>query len=121
MKVEGGNKFLTISVGPASADHSDNPPAAHTCGITVTQTILCWGLNSAGQLGNGSTESTQTPTPVTSTLKFRSVSAGFGYTCALSVDGAGYCWGLNAKGQLGNGTLNTSTVLVPISQVLTFK
>src|SRR5205823_838495 len=53
-KVE-GYKFIAISVGPGGLLTSDIPPQGHTCAITVTQSIVCWGDNSFGQLGNGST------------------------------------------------------------------
>ncbi|NNL71078.1 MAG: hypothetical protein HKO70_14070, partial [Acidimicrobiia bacterium] len=35
---------------------------AHT-----THTIYCWGLNNNGQLGNGTTNNTTTPTPAIGT------------------------------------------------------
>jgi alpha-tubulin suppressor-like RCC1 family protein len=37
---------------------------AHACGLTVTGELYCWGVNSHGQLGNGSKETRLRPTLV---------------------------------------------------------
>ncbi|NNF09058.1 MAG: signal peptidase I [Acidimicrobiia bacterium] len=39
----------------------------HTCAAHTTHTIYCWGLNNNGQLGNGTTNNTTTPTPAIGT------------------------------------------------------
>ncbi len=36
----------------------------HTCGVTTTGTPLCWGSNGQERLGDGTTETRHTPTPV---------------------------------------------------------
>jgi alpha-tubulin suppressor-like RCC1 family protein len=77
----------------------------HSCGRTLsTNKLYCWGDNYYGQLGNGSRNSKKRPTPVSSTLQFRWVSAGGGHTCAIATNAKAYCWGSNSKGQLGDGT-----------------
>jgi len=38
---------------------------AHTCALTTTSLLKCWGMNSDGQLGNGSLTSSTTPLIVT--------------------------------------------------------
>ncbi|HEX8673093.1 MAG TPA: hypothetical protein VF710_14455 [Longimicrobium sp.] len=38
--------------------------ALHSCGITTDARLRCWGLNTSGQLGNGTTTSSATPVPV---------------------------------------------------------
>jgi alpha-tubulin suppressor-like RCC1 family protein len=37
---------------------------AHACGLTTSGEIFCWGVNTYGQLGNGSKEETVRPTLV---------------------------------------------------------
>ena len=56
--------------------------------------MFCWGLNSSGQLGNGSTTSTGTPTLVANLNDAVAVSAGVYHTCAVHLySGALQCWG----------------------------
>jgi alpha-tubulin suppressor-like RCC1 family protein len=63
----------------------------HTCAITVGGTAWCWGLNWSGELGNGTSASTQTPTPV-SGGPYTSISAGGVGTCGVS-NTLVFCWG----------------------------
>ena len=77
----------------------------YSCGRTLTGgKLYCWGENSYGQLGNASLNNKKRPTPVSSTLQFRWVSAGPSHTCAIATDAKAYCWGANLEGQLGDGT-----------------
>jgi alpha-tubulin suppressor-like RCC1 family protein len=79
--------------------------ADYSCGRTMTGgQLYCWGYNYYGQLGNASRNNKKRPTPVSSTLQFRWVSAGPGHTCAITTDAKAYCWGANGDGQLGDGT-----------------
>jgi alpha-tubulin suppressor-like RCC1 family protein len=78
--------------------------ANHTCGLTTGGQVYCWGVNSTGQLGDGTTEKRARPTLVAGGLVFRQVSAGQGHTCALTTANRAYCWGYNGLGQLGDGT-----------------
>jgi alpha-tubulin suppressor-like RCC1 family protein len=110
VKVSSAFKFLAVSVGAATRERSDLAPTSHTCAITTDLVIVCWGSNSFGELGIDSAESTPVPTPVASTIKFRSVTTGFGFTCGVAIDGQAYCWGLNTRGQSGNGSLNSSAI-----------
>jgi alpha-tubulin suppressor-like RCC1 family protein len=38
--------------------------AAHTCAIRTDRSLWCWGRNTEGQLGIGTVENTNNPTPV---------------------------------------------------------
>jgi serine/threonine protein kinase/alpha-tubulin suppressor-like RCC1 family protein/uncharacterized protein YjdB len=76
----------------------------HTCGLLEGGSAICWGGNAKGQLGNGKTGGTSTPTPVVGGRVFQSLVAGERHTCGLGVDGAAWCWGDNNSGQLGNGS-----------------
>jgi alpha-tubulin suppressor-like RCC1 family protein len=97
----------------------------HTCGVANTGTAYCWGRNSSGQLGDGTTGNRSAPVAVTGGLVFRSLATGELHTCGVvgnpttggTQAGAGvlYCWGDNEYGQLGSGTTGTNgvPVLVP--------
>ena len=85
----------------------------HTCGLTTNGTAYCWGDNTYGQLGDGSTASSTTPMLVAGGLSFANVSAGpWHHTCGVTTSGAAYCWGE----MFGN----TSSSPVPIGGGLTF-
>ena len=77
---------------------------SHSCGITQSGAVVCWGNNAAGQLGDASAGATSsTPTLVAHTAGFTALVAGNDHTCGLTQSGAAVCWGLNTKGQLGAG------------------
>jgi hypothetical protein len=72
--------------------------------------VRCWGFNDYGQLGDGTSTSTSTPSTVCGSgtgatcLPFTGVRAldlGQLYSCALKVDGSEWCWGSNHSLQLG--------------------
>ena len=77
-----------------------------SCAITAYGDAYCWGLNNAGQLGDGTTIDRSSPVAVSGGLKFSAATfaVGAGHACALTSDGSAYCWGRNDFGQLGDGT-----------------
>lgn len=88
---------------------------AHSCALTEAGAVYCWGNNSFGQLGNGTTTTSATPSmvqglPSAAVDATIGLTAGYDFSCALTASGAAYCWGDNAHGQLGNG----STVASPL-------
>ena len=92
-----------------------------TCGVTTSGAAYCWGYNGAyGLFGNGSTDSSAVPVPVSGGIKFTSVSIGEWDTCGLAVGGAAYCWGEGRDGELGNGVLASSLVPVAVAGGLGF-
>jgi len=86
----------------------------HTCALTTAGGVLCWGLNSSGQLGDGTGAQRLTPTAVNGLATgVAAVAAGISHTCAVTGSGAVWCWGSNSYGQLGDGT--TTNSLVPLT------
>jgi hypothetical protein len=70
----------------------------HTCVImTATNGVRCWGDNTNGQLGDGTTASRSAPSPydIPSFTGVTSISAGAHYTCALMGTASAWCWGDN--------------------------
>jgi alpha-tubulin suppressor-like RCC1 family protein len=86
--------------------------AGSSCAITPRGVAYCWGTNTAGQLGNGTTDDSNVPVAVVGGLTFVSIGSGNGSACGITNNGDVYCWGDNEAGELGNGT-NTSS-LVPV-------
>src|SRR6266540_1013484 len=76
----------------------------HTCALLQNGAARCWGLNSTGQLGDGSTTNSATPVAVSGITTATVVSSGYFHTCAVLQDGTVRCWGDNTYGQLGDGT-----------------
>jgi len=82
----------------------------HTCAISSDGVATCWGENTKGQLGDGTTTDRPVAGAVTTAEPFVQISAGGSHTCALLEDGSVMCWGRNDFAQLGNGTLADSPV-----------
>jgi len=92
---------------------------SHSCAI-ATGTVICWGPNDVGELGDNTTTSRSTPAPISSSLSFSAVSTGTSYTCALATTGEIYCWGLSADGRLGDGTAHTALAPIKVAGTVSF-
>lgn len=92
--------------------------AAHACARLTSGTVSCWGDNTVGQLGTGSTSASNVPVQVAALSGVSSLAPGGGgndHTCAVVAGGAVKCWGNNYAGQLGDGTILDRTAPVAVA------
>lgn len=74
----------------------------HTCALRESGSVVCWGSNVLGQVGDASFMDRRTPVAV-DLESVEVVAAGENHTCTLRTDGSVACWGANNRGQLGLG------------------
>lgn len=98
----------------------------HACAVTTTGTVMCWGANSLGQIGNGvaiPTMGSLPPQPAAVQVQkagnvaldnIVEVALGMVFSCARDATGGVWCWGKNSEGQLGDGTTTSRAAAAPV-------
>jgi alpha-tubulin suppressor-like RCC1 family protein len=99
---------LTNAVSIATSGNN-----AHTCALTTSHTVACWGLNSWGQLGDGTMTNRSSPVIVPGLNTVNAITVGTIHTCALMFDRNVMCWGSANNGQLGDGGNSASSRPTP--------
>ena len=93
--------------------------SSHSVLLKTEGTVWTWGTNSYGQLGNGTSVSSNRPLQVSGLSGITAVAAGAMSTMALKWDGTVWSWGNNASGQLGDGTTTARSRPVAVSGLST--
>tara|TARA_B100000965_G_scaffold375784_1_gene368484 strand:- start:830 stop:2779 length:1950 start_codon:yes stop_codon:yes gene_type:complete len=85
----------------------------HSCAVLDDSSLICWGSDSYGTLGNGDTETSSQYEPVHAAIPdgriVKSVGGGRDNTCILLTDGGVMCWGRDNVGQNGDGGTSATT------------
>jgi alpha-tubulin suppressor-like RCC1 family protein len=92
--VAGSRRFRQLAAGER-----------HTCGLTTSDVIFCWGANQWGQLGfeSGRFEVFLVPTRVPGDRRYINLTAGRFHTCAVTIASKAFCWGDGRNWQIGDG------------------
>lgn len=87
----------------------------HTCAVTTSGGVKCWGNNAYGRLGDGTVSRRLKPVDVVGLGSgVRSVAVGAAHNCALTSGGGVKCWGNNGSGRLGDGSRTNRSLPVEV-------
>jgi hypothetical protein len=89
---------MLSGITTSSGDLDANPPF---CGLAAGGAAWCWGGNSSGVLGDGTTVDRNSPVPVVTAVQFTKLSTGSQHACGVSASGSIWCWGSNESAQVG--------------------
>jgi alpha-tubulin suppressor-like RCC1 family protein len=89
--------------------------ANHTCAAMDDGSARCWGLNTNGQVGDGSNSTRTTPVTVSALSGALRLAGGSKHTCAAQSSGQASCWGAGNFGQLGDGGTTDSNTPVSVT------
>ena len=93
----------------------------HSLALLNNGTIMAWGLNDRGQLGDGTTNNSSSPVIVSGINNAIAITAGDKHSVALLSDGTIKTWGSNEFNQLGNstnaGTINANSTALSVLNI----
>jgi alpha-tubulin suppressor-like RCC1 family protein len=84
-------------------------------------TLWSWGLNSSGQLGDGTTTQRTAPVQIGVATDWVRVALGTNHVLAIRSNGTLWAWGLNANNQLGDGTVTNRSSPTQIGTAANWK
>ena len=88
----------------------------HTVAVKQNGTVWAWGLNSFGQLGDGTTVNRSSPVQISGLSNARgAVAASTAHTLVVKNDGTVWSWGANVSGELGDGTATNRLLPVQVA------
>ena len=91
--------------------------ALHSLALLSNGTVVSWGNNTNGQLGNGNTTQQLTPSIIDNLTNVIQIAVGGNHSLALLSNGTVMSWGLNSSGQLGNGNENQQNTPVQVLNI----
>jgi M6 family metalloprotease-like protein len=108
-------RTFAVSDQPFRFAHVSLPSSSnYALGVGLNGWLWAWGLNSTGQLGDGSTTVKFVPTRIGLESNWQRVAAGFSHSLGIRSNGTLWAWGSNSSGQLGDGTSIAKTSPVQV-------
>jgi alpha-tubulin suppressor-like RCC1 family protein len=115
---------IPLKVVPANGFENSNVTEIdlnyeHVCALE-SGSVYCWGYNSYGQLGVGTTDYEGLPVLVSAVdgvfanTNVTDIATGDEHTCAIE-SGSVFCWGSNEHGEIGDGGSSSSEVAVRVA------
>ncbi len=91
----------------------------HACAVLADASVRCWGGNTTGQLGDGTSDPDrhQASVAVSGIGTATAIAARSRHTCARLEDGTVRCWGSNGSGELGDGTTTQRSAPVAVTGI----
>jgi alpha-tubulin suppressor-like RCC1 family protein len=109
---------VPVNVSNISGVTAISAGLAHNLALLADGTVMSWGFNRDGQLGNGNIgTNSAVPVAVTGLTGVGAVSAGGRHSLALLKTGSVMSWGSNSNAQLGTGSINPPQSAVPVAVV----
>jgi len=110
----GTNVYSATLISAAGSVRKLSAGAFHVVAIRVDGTLVGWGYNGYGNVGDNTTMNRTAPVVLTGAVgNYIDIASGVFHNVALRTDGRVYTWGADYKGQLGNGSGSASSVLQP--------
>jgi alpha-tubulin suppressor-like RCC1 family protein len=81
---------------------------SHVCAIRTNKRLYCWGSNTWGAVGDGTTTVVSAPKRIGSS-RWLDVGTGYGVTCGVKTNKTGWCWGYGGSGHLTGSYDNALT------------
>lgn len=89
---------------------------SHSCAVSGGGGAYCWGDNTGGALGDGTTTQSLIPVAVSGQGSgVAQVAAGTNFSCARLTDSSARCWGKGNYGQLGNNATSDQNTSVQVN------